>query len=307
MHVVVVHWNQPVRLRATLAALADQGVAVRALVVDNGSAAAELDAARAVVASAPIDARLFEAGTNTGFGPGANIGLRVWLAEGVGEWAAVVPHDALPDPGALAALIAMAAAQHHVGLACADVGDGETPVVDPYFGGMTVPARVAAGWEPADYPHGTLLLARRACLEAIGLFDERYFAYCEEADLGVRARAAGWQVGLARGVRVTNPTMRSGSPVVDYLMHRNTLLLVREHSGAYHAAIRLIIAVFQLVRGVVQPSSRAWLFSATGRLAGIVDHLRGRYGPPPPWLLREASGPEPAVGPAADQVPASVG
>ncbi|MEZ5136208.1 MAG: hypothetical protein R2699_14425 [Acidimicrobiales bacterium] len=54
----------------------------------------------------------------------------------------------------------MAAAQHHVGLACADVGDGETPVVDPYFGGMTVPAR-AAGWEPADYPHGTLLLARR--------------------------------------------------------------------------------------------------------------------------------------------------
>ncbi|MEZ5136209.1 MAG: hypothetical protein R2699_14430 [Acidimicrobiales bacterium] len=106
---------------------------------------------------------------------------------------------------------------------------------------------------------------------------------------------------------MTNPTMRSGSPVVDYLMHRNTLLLVREHSGAYHAAIRLIIAVFQLVRGVVQPSSRAWLFSATGRLAGIVDHLRGRYGPPPPWLLREASGPEPAVGPAADQVPASVG
>ncbi|MEZ5208235.1 MAG: hypothetical protein R2690_14980 [Acidimicrobiales bacterium] len=127
---------------------------MRALVVDNGSAAAELDAARAVVASAPIDARLFEAGTNTGFGPGANIGLRAWLAEGVGERAAVVPHDALPDPGALAALIAMAAAQHHVGLACADVGDGETPVVDLYFGGMTVPARrrrMGAGRLPARH------------------------------------------------------------------------------------------------------------------------------------------------------------
>ena len=46
------------------------------------------------------------------------------------------------------------------------------------------------GWEPVDYPHGTLLLARRACLEDVGLFDERYFSYCEEADLGLRARAA---------------------------------------------------------------------------------------------------------------------
>ena len=281
MHVVVVHWNQPVRLRATLAALADQGVAVRALVVDNGSAAAELDAARAVVASAPIDARLFEAGTNTGFGPGANIGLRVWLAEGVGEWAAVVPHDALPDPGALAALIAMAAAQHHVGLACADVGDGETPVVDPYFGGMTVPARVAAGWEPADYPHGTLLLARRACLEAIGLFDERYFAYCEEADLGVRARELGWRVGLVRGARVTNTHLGSSVALVDYLQHRNTLLLVRVHSGRYHAFIRLCISIYQLLGGWAVPSRRPLVFDAPARWAGIRDHLRRRYGPPP--------------------------
>ncbi|MEZ5141959.1 MAG: hypothetical protein R2726_05485 [Acidimicrobiales bacterium] len=208
----------------------------------------------------------------------------------------VVPHDALPVDGTVGRLVALAEVQPRAGLACADVGDGETPVYDPYFGGMTMPATRGAGWEPCDYPHGTLLLARRACLEEVGLFDERFFAYCEEADLGLRAKRRGWQVGLGRGIRVVNPTMRSGSPAVDYLMHRNTLLLVREHSGRYHAAIRLCIAAWQLGRGLVQPSSRAWLFSARGRLWGILDHLRGRVGPPPAHLFEEAGEPRPVAG-----------
>jgi hypothetical protein len=85
--------------------------------------------------------------------------------------------------------------------------------------------------------------------------------------------------------------MRSGSPAVDYLMHRNTLLLVREHSGPYHAFIRFNIAALQLLRGIVQPSSRAWLFSASGRALGMVDVLRGRYGPPPRILFGGAPPP----------------
>jgi len=63
-------------------------------------------------------------------------------------------------------------------------------VVDPVFGALLRPSVVDDGWEDAGYPHGTLLLARRECLLDIGLFDERYFAYCEEADLGERARRA---------------------------------------------------------------------------------------------------------------------
>ena len=54
------------------------------------------------------------------------------------------------------------------GLACADFGDGATPVVDPYFGGILAPATVAEGWEPAGHPHGTLMLARREVLDGGG-------------------------------------------------------------------------------------------------------------------------------------------
>ena len=48
------------------------------------------------------------------------------------------------------------------------------------------------------------MMLRRDCLDEVGLFDERYFSYCEEADLALRARRAGWKVGLVRGARVQN-------------------------------------------------------------------------------------------------------
>jgi GT2 family glycosyltransferase len=280
--VVIVHWNQPERCVGTVDAFRHQGVPVEILVVDNGSRPDAIDALEARLGGAATVVRFRD---NLGFGPGANAGLRWWLDCTDTEWVAVAPHDALPAPGTLRALLEAAACRPRAGLVCADVGDGEIPVMDPYFGGMTVPASSEPGWQAADYPHGTLLMARRACLSEIGLFDERYFSYCEEADLGIRARAAGWEVGLVRGARVHNPHMNGGSPAVDYLMQRNTLLLVRDHSGRYHAFIRFCIAVYQMLRGLVRPSKREWLYSASGRALGLLDFLRGRYGPPPAVLF----------------------
>lgn len=289
MLVVLVHWNQPERCATTIEAFAAQGDDVRILVVDNGSERGARRRLLEVARTCGHEVEVVVLPANRGFGAAANVGLRRFLAAGaeeLGEWVAVAPHDALPEPGALARLTELAASVPGTGLASADVGDGHVPVVDPYFGGMTRPASCSAGLEPADYAHGTLFVAHRACLADIGLFDERYFAYCEEADLGLRARGAGWGVGLAHGARVVNPGMRSGSELTDYLMHRNTLRLVREHFGRYHAAIRLLIGVAQLVRGVVRPSSRSWMFSARGRAWAMVDHLRGRTGVPPRRLLR---------------------
>ncbi len=285
VRVVIVHWNQPGWLADTFNALAQDQGELRVVVVDNGSSPASLLELSKVVAAAAFPVDQVMLARNAGFGPGANAGLRYWLEVEDLEWAVVMPHDALPAPYTIPRLVSMAAARAHAGLACADVGDGESPVVDPYFGGMTVPAGVTEGWEAVDYPHGTLMLLRRDCVEEIGLFDERYFAYCEEADLGLRASAAGWEIGLARGVMVRNPTMRSGNSAVDYLMHRNTLLLVREHSGRYHAFIRCMIAVWQTGRGIVQPSNRTWLYDARGRVWGVIDFLRGRFGPPPDRLF----------------------
>ena len=283
--VVVVHRDRPRLLAATLEALAAQSVPVRVLLVDSGSS----EAAHAeAVALLPPGSDVVRMGRNGGFGPSANAGWRRFLADHEGEWVGLCPHDALPAPDAIERILAAAAQRPRAGFACGDYGDGATPVVDPYFGSILVPATVEEGWEAAGYPHGTLLLARRAALEDVGLFDERYFAYCEEADLGIRAAAAGWEVGLVRGARVFNPNMSNPRPVIDYLMVRNTLLLVRSHSGRYKASIRFCIAVAQLWT----ERRRSPYHHTRARLHALVDFLRGRWGPPPDVLVGAGKHPD---------------
>lgn len=274
--IVVIHRNRVERLRATVAALTTQTVPVRVVLVDSGSTH---EAHAAAVAMLPADSVVVRLGVNGGFGPSANAGWRVALADvaSSADWIGLCPHDAIAEPDAVERILAAVADRPRAGLACADFGDGATPVVDPYFGGIQIPAGTDDGWDPAGYPHGTLLFTRKAFLDDVGLFDERYFAYCEEADLGLRAHAAGWEVGLVRGARVRNPDMSTTAAAVDYLMLRNTLLLVREHSGRYHAVIRSLIAVGQLVtHRATNP-----YYDLRARLYALRDAALGRYGPPP--------------------------
>ncbi len=280
--VVVVHRNRPERLVDTLAALARSTVPLRPVVVDAGSDPPARAAARAAVAE-HAGAELEAHDHNLGFGPGANAGWRRWLAEGDGaeEWVGLLPHDALLAPDAVERMLAAVAPRPRAGLASADVGDGLSPYVDRYFGALVRPGGQGEGWEPVDYPHGTFLLARRPLLEAVGLFDERYFSYCEEADLGLRARRAGWEVGLVRGARVTNVDLSSSVATVDYLQQRNTLLLLRDHFGRYARFVRRVTAVGQLAVGTLAPARRPLIYDARARLRALRDDLRGCYGPPP--------------------------
>ena len=280
--VVLVHRNQPERCATTAARFRAQGMPVRLVIVDNGSEPDALASLRGGVS----DAEILEQGANVGFGPGANAGLRRWLTDGnSGEWAVVAPHDALPMDGCLEALLAAACERPRAGLACAEFGEPGKPVVDRYLGGVLGPSERRQGWEHAGYPHGTLLLARRACLDEIGLFDERYFAYCEEADLGVRARRAGWEVGVVWGAVVKNPYVSNAAPAIDYLQLRNSLLLIREHFGRYAVAVRGVMAVYDTLVGLVVPRRRGPFFSWEARRLAFADFARGRYGPPPPHLL----------------------
>ncbi len=276
--VVVVHHNRPDSVADTVEAYLSQPDTERVIVVDNGS---EPDGIRALD---DIDSSVdvIRTGANLGFGPGANVGLRRWLRSGGGEWVAVTPHDSMPKPDTIAMILDAVQDRSDVGLVSADVGDGLRPVIDPFLGSIGATPRLERGFDPSDYPHGTFMMARRRCLEEIGLFDERYFAYCEEADLGLRATEAGWRCGVVRGALVSNPGMSSPVELVAYLQLRNTLLMLREHFGRRNVAFRAAIAVVQLPVGMVRPSARGLHWSPRGRLKALRDHFLHRYGPPPP-------------------------
>ena len=196
--VVVIHRNRPDSVGRTVDAFRNQTVPTEVLVVDNGSA----DETAAQLESIVGDAEIVFAGTNLGFGPGGNVGLRRFLRSAAGEWVALAPHDALPEPDTVERMLDAVADIPRVGLMSADVGDGARPVIQPYLGTIDDACRPSTEWASirCDYPHGTLMMCRRAMLEEVGLFDERYFAYCEEAELGLRAARAGWRLwGDPRG------------------------------------------------------------------------------------------------------------
>ena len=280
--VILIHWNQARPCVETIAKFRQQPEVTEIIVVDNGSLPEELDYLKTHVAG---DVTLLEMGHNSGFGPGANRGWQHWLAQSGGtQWSVIAPHDAHPGDGTLAAMLD-AAEGRRVGLMSADVGDGLTPEVQPFLGTIDAPSTVDKGFQPADYPHGTLLMAHRDCLAEIGLFDERYFAYCEEADLGLRAKSAHWEVGLVRGARVYNQHVNTPAPIVDYLKERNTLLLLGDHFGAKQVAFRSLLAVWQLVAGVVRPSTRADYWSGKARVYALRDAALRRWGPPPPEVF----------------------
>jgi GT2 family glycosyltransferase len=278
VEIVIVHHNRPERCATTVEAFRSQPLDVTVTVVDNGST----PEARDVLRRALPDVDLIAVGHNAGFGPGANVGLRRWLDRGRGEWVVVAPDDAVPEPGCLARLMVAVEDRSDVGLASAEFGRDfdYVPTIDWVVGGYYRPAPRGLGFEEADYPHGTLLLARRGALADIGVFDERYFAYCEEVDLGLRARQHGWRVGIVWGAVVSNE--RTPDRVVaDYLQLRNTLLLVRTWYGRYPAAVRWVYAAGQVLyrtarRGPAEFGRRR------AEVRALTDFALGRFGPPPP-------------------------
>ncbi len=284
---LVVHRNRIDVIGDTVRRLIADPAVADVAVVDNAS---RPDQRRALLDALPSPSgtriHVLDSGYNAGFGPGANVGLRWWLESRTTAVALVLPHDAVFEVGAATRLAAVLADHAEVGLVSADVGDGATPVVHPFLGSLPAPQRFAHGFEASDYAHGTMLALRRACVEQIGCFDERYFAYCEEADLGLRAQRAGWLAGVDRDTQVRNPGMGSPAALIDYLQLRNTLLLLRDHFGRGRAAFRFAVALLELADGTIRPGRRTPFFSSRARRAALVDVARGRYGVPPAWLFQ---------------------
>jgi len=279
--VVVVHRNRPDTIASTVDAYLGQPDTDRVIVVDNGSDIAGLTA----LGSLPSGVDVIATRANLGFGPGANVGIRRWLRSLDSPWVAVTPHDADPAPDALSRILDEMESRPGVGLVSADVGDGFRPVIDPFLGSIDAIPEVDQGFDPSDYPHGTLMLARRECLREIGLFDERYFAYCEEADLGLRAADAGWGCGVVRGAGVGNPGMSSSVEMVAYLQLRNTLLMLREHYGRWNVTFRAGIALAEIPIGMVRPDRRGLHWSPRGRLEALRHYAIGHFGPPPSRMM----------------------
>ena len=172
---------------------------------------------------------------NVGFGAAINQGCRASAA----EYVAALNDDAVPCPEWLDQLVAAMESSPRVGMCASRVLLQETGLLDS--AGMLIAADAsskqrghreppAAYDQPADVllPSGSAALYRRAMFDKIGGFAEEFFLYCEDTDLGLRGRWAGWECRYAPGAIVEHRYSHSSgraSALKAYFVERNRLFM----------------------------------------------------------------------------------
>jgi GT2 family glycosyltransferase len=131
----------------------------------------------------------------------------------------------------------------------------------------------------ALFPSGSAALYRREMVEAIGGFDESFFLYCEDTDLGLRARWAGWECRYVPGARVEHRYSHSAgraSTVKAYYVERNRLYTVLKNFPLrlllrvpFAAAARYFWHLISLMTG----RGKAAEFRTDGQSAALLPFL----------------------------------
>jgi GT2 family glycosyltransferase len=254
--VVIVNWNRRDLLRACLDSLAAQTFTdFDVIVVDNGSD----DGSPAMVRERPFPIQLIENQENRGFCAANNQGFSASQS----EFVALLNNDAEADQGWLRAMldaiqIKPDVGESDVGMVASKILVWEDPRIIDKCGHLIYPDGQNRGrghgepdqgqfdrQEEALWPDGCAALYRRAMLNEVGGFDEEFFAYADDAELGLRARIAGWTCLYAPGAVVRHhrgATLGLNSARRLTLIERNRVLLVVKlfpwnllwANGAYH-------------------------------------------------------------------------
>jgi N-acetylglucosaminyl-diphospho-decaprenol L-rhamnosyltransferase len=196
------------RFLSSLTVATDQPVKV--VMADNGST----DGTPEEAAARYPDARLMRTGGNLGYGTAVNRAVATVPRDE--EFVLVANPDVVWGPGSIDALMDAAGRWPRAATLGPLIRDPDGSV---YPSARHLPSLIRGGmhavigfawktnpWskayrqehrEPSERPVGWLsgscLLVRRSAFDAVGGFDERYFMYMEDVDLGDRLGKAGWQ------------------------------------------------------------------------------------------------------------------
>jgi len=244
------------------------------VVVDNGSG----DSSAERIAKAHPEARMVVLDANTGFAGGCNRGVDA----ATGEYVAFLNNDARPDPAWLTEAVAVLRRDLDVACVASKVLDWSGTVIDFVGSAITFYGhglQLHAG-EPdtgrydteADVPFatGAAMVMPADVFRRVGGFDERYFMFFEDVDLGWRL----WLLGHRVRYVPTSVVYHRGHATISrygewqhqFLLERNALFTVFKNCGDESLG-RLLPAALMLAvrRGVVRGDTDT----------GVLDLARG--------------------------------
>ena len=299
IHAVIVNFNAGRMLADAVASVID--AVDRVIVVDNASSDESVEILERQFAGRS-SLTVIRRATNGGFALGCNDGLRAisWIGSGA---AAGSPDDAVlflnPDakclPEAVEALYRALISDTNVGAVGGmllsddgtEQGGGRRSMPTPWRGfirafglwplGRWWPQlfpdfhlqREPRGMEPigVDAVSGACMMVRRAAIDEVGAFDERYFMHCEDLDLCMRIRSAGWTVRFVPQARIWHAlrgTTGGRTIGTELHKHRGMVIFYRTHWAPSHAAPLMWI----VYAGVWARFSAVALWLALRRAAG---------------------------------------
>jgi GT2 family glycosyltransferase len=271
LDVVIVGYNSRTDLDRCLAAIAASAPRTphQVVLVDNASS----HGTEGWLRERCPHVRVVEAGGNLGFGRASNVGIRQTTSELV----LLLNPDTVPGPGQIDRLVDALDARPNAAAAGPRLVDADGraelshgAMMGPFAElrqkllgrgharGLPVIAglveRMTRRSRTVDWVSGACLLARRVDLEAVGLFDERFFIYTEDIDLCASLRARGrsvWFIADAEIVHLRGRSASTAPAATDAAYRRSQLAFYRKH----HPMWAPILALYLKARGLLPYNS----------------------------------------------------
>jgi GT2 family glycosyltransferase len=233
VYIIVLAWNGREDTAECLRSLRKVAYAnVRILVVDNASCDGTAD----MVRTGFPEAELIVNPENLRFAGGNNVGIRHALERGA-AYVVLLNNDTVVDPAFLSSLVALSEADPGVGMAVPKIYFFSEPKRIWYAGGkiswwkgqishVGVHALDDGRYDAVtetDYATGCCVLVRRSLVEQVGMLDEAYFIYGEDADWSMRARRSGWKIVYAPQAMVWHKVSVSSGGHLSWFKNWNKL------------------------------------------------------------------------------------
>lgn len=287
---IVLNWNKPhdtILCLKSLRTLTYPNHQV--LVIDNGSQDNSLELLSEFIQSDP-QITLLPTGDNLGFSGGINYGIASALQTDT-DYFWLLNNDTEVDPHCLSALIKGLEESPQAAIAGSRVllydpinvlwhaGAAFAPLTgQPRHRGMGAPGNDPQYLQNAfvEYVTGCSLLISRSAIEQVGVLDDRFYLYYEEADLCYRVRDRGWQILYVADSILWHRVAGSstGLPARTYYEVRNRLLFTRKHRPL---ALSTVLA-YLIFQEILKPWLKGKTQTARSGFAGLVDFLRGKFG-----------------------------
>jgi len=203
------------------------------VVVDNNSEDGSFELAKKNFARA----HFIKNPTNFGFAKGNNIGIRFAL-EKFADYILVLNNDTLIEASTISKLIQESTHNPSAGIISPLIlsGDGNK---NWFAGGKinwlnmrTAHINKIFSQQPysSEYITGCAMLIRANVFEKIGLFDERFFLYYEDADFSLRAFKEGFSLLVAPQIKIKHFEQSSSNPAKLYWLVLSGLLFFKIHA-----------------------------------------------------------------------------